>query len=142
MVFFLSGRLRQVLLYFNISIVGSVYNNLYKKVSVYLDQNLNEEVSRQLLEEAPIGTKSDLVIDFAEDGAMSLLKKWPEMKSKLLFCLNQPLPIRVRQLAWRLYLTNTRGKSTMFVFLFILWNIPSISCYGPLYSFTGKVTIF
>ena len=88
-------------------------------MSVYLDQNLNEEVSRQLLEEAPIGTKSDLVIDFAEDGAMSLLKKWPEMKSKLLFCLNQPLPIRVRQLAWRLYLTNTRGKSAMFIYLFL-----------------------
>ena len=93
-----------------ISTLGSVYNNLYKKVSVFLDQNLNEEVSRQLLEETPLGTKSDLVIDFAEDGALSLLKKWPEMKSKLLFCLNQPLPVRVRQLAWRLYLTNTKGE--------------------------------
>lgn len=95
---------------FFLSISGSVYNSLYKKVSVYLDQNLNEEVSRQLLEESPLGTKSDLVIDFAEEGALSLLKKWPEMKSKLLFCLNQPLPMRVRQLAWRLYLTNTRSK--------------------------------
>ncbi|XP_060558814.1 uncharacterized protein LOC132719086 [Ruditapes philippinarum] len=37
---------------------GSTYSNLYKKVSVLLDQNLNEETSRQLLEEHPIGTKS------------------------------------------------------------------------------------
>ncbi|KAH3885194.1 uncharacterized protein LOC127839191 [Dreissena polymorpha] len=89
---------------------GSAYNNLYKKCSVLLDQNLNEEVSRQLLEEHPIGTKSDLVIDFAEDGALSLLTKWPDMKSKLCFCLNQPLPFKVRQLAWRLYLTNTKVR--------------------------------
>ncbi|XP_053375032.1 uncharacterized protein LOC123533928 isoform X2 [Mercenaria mercenaria] len=89
---------------------GTTYSNLYKKVSVLLDQNLNEETSRQLLEEHPIGTKSDLVIDFAEDGALSLLKKWPEMKSKLSFCLNQPLPFKVRQLAWRLYLTNTKVR--------------------------------
>lgn len=88
---------------------GSSYNNLYKKVSVLVDQNLNEEVSRQLLEEHPIGTKSDLVIDFAEDGALSLLKKWPDMKYKLYYCLNQPMPFKVRQLAWRLYLTNTKG---------------------------------
>ena len=31
-------------------------------MSILLDQNLNEETSRQLLEEHPIGTKSDLVI--------------------------------------------------------------------------------
>ncbi|XP_052802733.1 uncharacterized protein LOC128232959 isoform X2 [Mya arenaria] len=89
---------------------GSAYNGLYKKVSVLCDQNLNEEVSRQLLEEHPIGTKSDLVIDFAEDGALSLLTKWPDMKHKLCFCLNQPMPFKVRQLAWRLYLTNTRVR--------------------------------
>lgn len=89
---------------------GTSYTNLYKKVSVCLDRNLNEEVSRQLLEEQPIGTKSDLIIDFAEDGALSLLKKWPEMKSKLCFCLNQSLPFKVRQLAWRLFLTNTRVR--------------------------------
>ncbi|KAL4224027.1 hypothetical protein ACF0H5_017484 [Mactra antiquata] len=89
---------------------GSTYSNLYKKVSLLLDQNMNEEVSRQLLEEHPIGTKSDLVIDFAEDGSLSLLKKWPDMKTKLCFCLNQPLPYKVRQLAWRLYLTNTRVR--------------------------------
>ena len=89
--------------------IGTSYTNLFKKVSVLVDQNLNEEVSRQLLEEHPIGTKSDLVIDFAEDGALSLLKKWPEMKNKLSFCLNQPLPFNTRQVAWRLYLANTKG---------------------------------
>ena len=73
------------------------------------DQSLNEDVSRQLLEESPMDTKTDLVIESAEEGALSLLKKWPDMKNKLYICLNQPLPLHIRQLTWRLYLSNTRG---------------------------------
>lgn len=80
-----------------------------KKVSLFMDQSLNEEVSRQLLEDSPIDTKSDLIIENAEEGTLSLLKKWPEMKEKLHVCLNQPLPPPLRQLAWRLHLSNTKG---------------------------------
>ncbi|XP_061196252.1 uncharacterized protein LOC133204520 [Saccostrea echinata] len=89
---------------------GTSYNNLMKKVSLLMDQSLNEEVSRQLLEDSPIDTKSDLIIENAEEGALSLLKKWPEMKEKLHVCLNQPLPPPLRQLAWRLYLSNTKVR--------------------------------
>ena len=53
---------------------GRAYSDLYNKVSLSLDQHLNNEVSRQLLEEYPINTKSDLVLDAAQDGAVSLLK--------------------------------------------------------------------
>lgn len=88
---------------------GSVSSSLYKKVSLLLDQGLNEEVSRQLLEDSPADTKSDMVIDNAEEGAISLLKKWPDMKYKLHVCLNQPLSVNFRHLAWKLYLTNTKG---------------------------------
>lgn len=81
-----------------------------KKVSVIMDQSLNEEVSRQLLEESPMDTKSDLIIESAEEGTLSLLKKWPDMKEKLQVCLNQPLPTQLRQVAWRLYLSDTKGR--------------------------------
>lgn len=97
--------------------LGSIYNNLCKKVSVITDQSLNEDVSRQLLEESPMDTKSDLIIESAEEGALSLLKKWPDMKNKLYICLNQPLPLHIRQLTWRLYLSNTRGKKDYQYFL-------------------------
>ena len=40
---------------------------------------------------------------------VSLLKKWPEMKSKLHVCLNQPLADPIRQLAWKLFLSNPKG---------------------------------
>ncbi|VDI26236.1 Hypothetical predicted protein [Mytilus galloprovincialis] len=89
---------------------GTVYNGLCKKVSVITDQSLNEDVSRQLLEESPMDTKTDLVIESAEEGALSLLKKWPDMKNKLYICLNQPLPLHIRQLTWRLYLSNTKVR--------------------------------
>lgn len=75
-----------------------------------MDQSLNEEVSRQLLEESPMDTKSDLIIESAEEGTLSLLKKWPDMKEKLQVCLNQPLPTQLRQVAWRLYLSDTKGR--------------------------------
>ncbi|XP_069136480.1 uncharacterized protein [Argopecten irradians] len=89
---------------------GGIYTNLSKKVSVLLDQHLNEEVSRQLLEDAPVGTKSDLIIENAEEGSLSMLKKWPDMKNKLNICLNQALPPPLRQVAWRLYLTNNKVR--------------------------------
>ncbi|XP_060063760.1 uncharacterized protein LOC132544209 [Ylistrum balloti] len=89
---------------------GGIFTNLSKKVSVLLDQHLNEEVSRQLLEDAPVGTKSDLIIENAEEGSLSMLKKWPDMKNKLNICLNQALPPPLRQVAWRLYLTNSRVR--------------------------------
>ena len=41
---------------------------------------------------------------------MALLRRWPDMKSKLRACLNQPLPGPIRQLAWRLYLENTKVR--------------------------------
>ena len=58
-------------------------------------------------------TRTDLVIETAEDGAVSLLKKWPDMKSKLHVCFNQPLPDPIRQLAWHLYLNDPRGIGTL-----------------------------
>ena len=46
---------------------------------------------------------------------LMLFQKWPDMKSKLHVTLNQPLPDNLRQLAWRLYLDNTKGKSNIII---------------------------
>ena len=89
--------------------LGNAYKELYSQVSVSLDQNLNNEVARQLMEDYPLNTKSDIVLECAQEGAVSLLKKWPDMKSKLHVCFNKPLSETLRQLAWRLFLDNTKG---------------------------------
>ncbi len=90
---------------------GKSHNSLYGKLSESLDQHLNNEVSRQLLEDYPVSTKTDLILECAQDGAIGLLKKWPDMKYKLHMCFNQPLPPGLRQVAWKLFLENTKGTS-------------------------------
>ena len=87
---------------------GQIYRDFFAKVSHSLDQHISNEVARQLMEEFPLETKSDLIVEQAQEGAMSLLRRWPEMKWKLRACFNQPLPGPIRQLAWRLYLENTK----------------------------------
>ncbi|CAG5120922.1 unnamed protein product [Candidula unifasciata] len=91
---------------------GSSSKYLLNKVSALMDIHLNEQVSKQLLDDYPSNTRSDLVIEAAEEGAMSLLKRWPDMKCKLHILFNQPLPEPIRQLAWHLYLSNPQIRKT------------------------------
>ncbi|XP_078599410.1 uncharacterized protein LOC144874756 isoform X2 [Branchiostoma floridae x Branchiostoma japonicum] len=87
---------------------GSSFTTLNAQVSKMLDMALNNEVARELLEDHPVNTKSDLVLGHARDGAVSLLQRWPDMRDKLHLCLNQPLPPTLRQLAWKLHLRNSK----------------------------------
>ncbi|KAK7499097.1 hypothetical protein BaRGS_00009644 [Batillaria attramentaria] len=91
---------------------GAAFRGMFSKVSMLMDQHVNEDVARQLMEDSPLDTKTDLVIESAEEGVVSLLKKWPEMKSKLHVCLNQPLALPIRQLAWKLFLSNPKVRKT------------------------------
>ena len=93
---------------------GRAHGEVYNKVSVLLDQHLNNEVARQLMEEYPINTKTDMILEAAQEGATSLLRKWPDMKSKLHICFNQPLPESLRQLTWKLFLDNTKGTGQLY----------------------------
>lgn len=52
--------------------------------------------------------KADLLYAQMEEGAMSLLRKWPEFKSKAYIFLNQRLPWSLRGLLWRLNLHDAR----------------------------------
>nr|XP_014353971.1 PREDICTED: uncharacterized protein LOC102359386 isoform X2 [Latimeria chalumnae] len=61
-------------------------------------------------ESEPLRTKSELVLSHLQDGATTLLHKWPEMKGKLYVFFNQPLLPGLRKLAWRLFLSNTKAR--------------------------------
>ena len=83
---------------------------VYKVVARLMDQYMSDDVGRQLMEEYPIKTKSDLFLEDAQEGIVSLLRLWPDLKMKLHACFNNPLPSTLRQLAWRLFLENEKGE--------------------------------
>ena len=92
----------------NIYFPGVSFKELFGRVSRSLDQHLNNHVAGVLQEEEPTDTKTDLVLENAEEGAIALLRKWPDMRSKLHVCFNQPLPKELRQLAWKLFMENSK----------------------------------
>lgn len=59
-----------------------------------------------MLEDSPLDTKTDLVLDTASEGIVTLLRKHPEQKYKLKVFLNQSIPQPIRFLAWQLYFAN------------------------------------
>ncbi|XP_063713291.1 uncharacterized protein LOC134841318 isoform X2 [Symsagittifera roscoffensis] len=86
------------------------YKRMTQKVSYTLDRHLSNEVARELLEEDPVETKPELVIEHVREGAVCLLKRWPEMKGKVFRCLNQRLPSNLRFITWKLFLQNTLAR--------------------------------
>lgn len=106
---------------------GKVYENLQSKLSYLLDQTVNNQVAKKLLEENPLETKTDLVLDTTSEGITTLLSRNPSQKYKLRVFLNQviPQPIRFnnkfifvinsfinfnilnRFLAWQLFFSNS-----------------------------------
>ncbi|XP_013383272.1 uncharacterized protein LOC106153737 [Lingula anatina] len=89
---------------------GQAYDALYAKVSLTMDQCLSNEIARELLEESPINTKTDLILNNAKEGSVGILKKWPDLKSKLHVCFNQSLPWALRHIVWRLFLSSTKAR--------------------------------
>ncbi|KAI0208838.1 hypothetical protein LSAT2_006454 [Lamellibrachia satsuma] len=87
---------------------GVSHRALQKKVSSLLDRHLNSDVARQLMEDFPVKTKTDLILENAQEGIIGLLKKWPDMKSKLRIGYNQALPPKMRRSVWKLYLKNDK----------------------------------
>ena len=92
-----------------IFISGIAHHALQAKVSSLLNRHLNSDVARQLMEDFPVTTKTDVILDNAQEGIIGLLKKWPDMISKLHTCYNQPLPPKLRLSIWKLYLKNDKG---------------------------------
>ncbi|XP_041456108.1 uncharacterized protein LOC121408641 [Lytechinus variegatus] len=79
-----------------------------------INKHVNSHVAHQLLDKSgfkPIATKSDLILDQANEASMALLARWPELKTKLHRCFNRVLPSGLRQLTWKLFLSNPTVKS-------------------------------
>lgn len=91
-------------------LTGQAYGKLYHHVSSVLDRDLNRSVSQRQISGASTDSKSDLILDNLLDGSVGLLKKWPELRSKLHVFLNQPLPDHMRPIAWRLFLEDPKCK--------------------------------
>ena len=50
------------------TLLGGVFQGMFSKVSMLMDQHLNEDVGRQLMEDTPMDTKTDLIVEGAEEG--------------------------------------------------------------------------
>ncbi|XP_030848136.1 uncharacterized protein LOC100888055 [Strongylocentrotus purpuratus] len=79
-----------------------------------INKHVNSHVAHQLLDKSgfkPVATKSDLILDQSNEASMALLARWPELKTKLHRCFNKVLPSGLRQLTWKLYLSNPTVRS-------------------------------
>ncbi|XP_033627019.1 uncharacterized protein LOC117289929 isoform X2 [Asterias rubens] len=90
---------------------GETLQNFKQLASKSLDQHLSSHANQQLLTSAPTGSKSELILDHAREGALGLLKRWPGNKAKLHQFFNQALPDRLRQITWRLFLRSPKVRS-------------------------------
>ena len=52
---------------------GAAFRGMFSKMYMLMDQHLNEDVARQLMEDSPLDTKTDLVIEGAEEGVGQVL---------------------------------------------------------------------
>ena len=89
---------------------GSAHRNLVKKVSNLVDMNLNEDVTQKLMDPINTKTKTELLLSEACLASVSLLKRWPDLKSKLYACFNRPLPCELRKAVWKMFLGNHRVR--------------------------------
>ena len=85
---------------------GHVYENLQSKLSYLLDQSVNNRVAKKMLEDYPMDTKTDLVLDTTSEGIVTLLRKHPDQKHKLRVFFNQVIPQPIRFMAWQLFFAN------------------------------------
>ncbi|CAF0957674.1 unnamed protein product [Brachionus calyciflorus] len=106
---------------------GRVYENLQSKLSYLLDQTVNNQVARKMLEESLLDTKTDLVLDTTSEGIVTLLRKHPEQKYKLKVFLNQSIPQPIRFLAMQLYYSNLNERK---IFVQKLEKSPKL-CLSP-----------
>ncbi|XP_067933396.1 uncharacterized protein [Watersipora subatra] len=91
---------------------GQSYDELYDKISLILDQQVNNTIAKRLLVDSTAveSTKSELLIDHLKDGAVNILRHWPEMKNKLHMCLNIPLPVKLRSAAWTMFMSDINAR--------------------------------
>lgn len=96
---------------------------MQSKLSYVLDQSVNNQVSKKLLEDTPLETKTDLILETTCEGIITLLRKYPEQKFKLHVFLNQAIPQPLRFLAWQLFFANAKCKQTILTIIIFMLNL-------------------
>ncbi|KAI1893539.1 hypothetical protein AGOR_G00124770 [Albula goreensis] len=79
-------------------------------ISSILEDVLSCLVAVEMSERHVVSQKTDLIQSHVRNGMVSLLNKWPDMKSKLSILFNHPLPKEIREVAWKLYLSNSKAR--------------------------------
>ncbi|XP_069801030.1 uncharacterized protein [Dendropsophus ebraccatus] len=89
---------------------GAMYKDLSARISSSLEENILEYVAQEQPDGNTSRSQSDSVASHIQDGVINILENRPSMKVKLHALLNQPLPVTLRTLAWKLQLSNTKAR--------------------------------
>ncbi|KAG5836645.1 hypothetical protein ANANG_G00230600 [Anguilla anguilla] len=89
---------------------GRPHADVVAHISAVLEDALSYHVATEMQERHTVPSKTDLFQSHARNGMVYLLNKWPDMKSKLTILFNHPLPMELREVAWKLYLSNTKAQ--------------------------------
>jgi hypothetical protein len=85
---------------------GENYEALNRRVSSILNRQLNIHSSK--LTESEKKTKTEKLLEFAAEGSASLLRRWPDQKSRVRVCFNRQFPPVLRAEVWKLCLSFRR----------------------------------
>ncbi|XP_067824062.1 uncharacterized protein [Heptranchias perlo] len=89
---------------------GNTYRALMSQINSSLEEQIGSQLTGKIQESETLQTKSETVLSHIQDGAVTLLQKWPDMKSKLHILFNHILPPDLRKLTWSLCLSNTKAR--------------------------------
>ncbi|CAM9952286.1 unnamed protein product [Lampetra fluviatilis] len=91
---------------------GDVYKSVVAKVASSLDEQLVQQVAVEVADDrARPRSRVQVVQELLKSGLVSILHKWPELRSKLGVLFNHPLPSGIREPVWHLYLANARERT-------------------------------
>uniref|UniRef100_A0A1I8I062 Rab-GAP TBC domain-containing protein n=1 Tax=Macrostomum lignano TaxID=282301 RepID=A0A1I8I062_9PLAT len=85
---------------------GETHQQLFHALSRATETNLNDQVSKEFELNSPYQTRSEAIHAGVVEGIVSLLYKWPDLKSQFVRFLNQSLPLGLRLHVWRVYFNN------------------------------------
>ncbi|XP_073421266.1 uncharacterized protein [Dendrobates tinctorius] len=89
---------------------GAIYSELSARISSSLEENLLSYVAQDQEQDGNIPRRqSEVVSSHIQDGVISILESRPCMKVKLHVLLNQPIPVTLRTLTWKLQLSNAKA---------------------------------
>ncbi|XP_072326152.1 uncharacterized protein [Scyliorhinus torazame] len=84
---------------------GNAHRVLMNRINSSLEQQIGNHLTSKTLQ-----IQNEPVFSHVQDGVVTLLHKWPDMKSKLHVLFNHVLPPDLRTFTWRLYLSNTKAR--------------------------------